>query len=131
MKILNLILRLIWGLHFLIFGINKLYIFSPIQGSNSFARQVIDSFYQTGYLMETVGLFQVITGLLIILNRYFPLAILVAFPISFNILLYTIFTSNFAPQSLLPALLVFFANVYFLYLNRNTFSPILKLKQTT
>jgi|SRR5688572_1609105 len=108
-------LRILWGLHYLVFGLNKLIIFQPVSASNAFAQTVIDSFYATGYLMQTVGIIQFISGLLITFNRYMNLAILLALPITFNILLYTCFTTNFSANALATATLVIFANGYFIF----------------
>ena len=118
------ILQILWGLHYLVFGLNKLFIFQPVAAANPFAQQVIDSFYNTGYLMQTVGIFQCITGLMLLLNKYVSLAVLVAFPITLNIFLYTIFTVNYNVGSVATGLLVIIANVHLLVKHKSAYKTL-------
>ena len=121
----DIVLRLLWGGHFVVFGFNKLFVFQKILASNPFSQQVIDHFYESGYLMQTVGITQILTGSCILLNRFFPLAILVAFPIVLNIVLFTIFTSDYSVSAIATGGMVFFSNCYFLYQNREKYYPLL------
>lgn len=127
MKYFDAILRFMWGTHFFAFGINKIIVFQKVPATNAFAQQVIDSFYATDYLMQAVGVFQILTGFLILVNRAFPLAILVAFPISLNIALFTVFTSNYSTSAIATGAMVFFANVYFIVCNRVKYLPLLNI----
>jgi putative oxidoreductase len=124
MQKIDTTVRIIWGLHYAVFGLNKFLFFLPVNASNDFAQKVIDSFYETGYLMQFVGLFQVISGLMLLFNRYLNLAILIALPVSFNILTYTIFTANFGIQSVTAAAIVIGANIYFVIRRRKEYSHL-------
>ncbi len=95
--------------------------FLPVVASNPFAQEVIDSFYQTGYLMQLVGFFQITSGLMLILNQFTNLGILIALPVSINIAAYTIFTSNFGAQSVIAAALVVGANFWLLFRRRKNY----------
>ncbi len=121
MQKIDTTLRIILGLHYAVFGLNKFLFFLPVAASNPFAQEVIDSFYKTGYLMQLVGFFQITSGLMLILNRFPNLAILIALPVSINIAAYTIFTSNFGLQSVVAAVVVVGANICLLYRRRKKY----------
>lgn len=97
-----------------------------MEAVNVLAQQVIDNFYATGYLMQAVGVVQLVSGLLMLLNKCFSLALIIAFPITLNIVLYLIFMNNLSASSISTGLLVLFANIYFLFLNRQKYYPMLK-----
>lgn len=126
MRFIDRFFQIMWGLHFLVFGINKWYVFYPVKATNTFAQQVIDSFYNSGYLMQAVGFFQILTGALLLFNLYRKSVYLVAFPICLNIVLYTCMTQNFSTPAIGTALFVFGANCYFLYQERDAYLPLLK-----
>lgn len=122
MQKIDTTLRIIWGLHFAVFGLNKFLFFQPVASSNQFAQTVIDSFYDTGYLMQTVGLVQLVSGLMLVFNQYIKLAVLIALPVTLNILTYTLFTGNFGIQSVIAASIVIFSNFYFLIRLKKSYS---------
>jgi hypothetical protein len=49
---------------------------------------------QTGYLWKFIGLFKLVTGILVLVPRTAPLGIIAAFPYSVNILLWVIFVAR-------------------------------------
>jgi uncharacterized membrane protein YphA (DoxX/SURF4 family) len=87
MKIVSLIARLLLGLIFLVFGANKLVPFMP-QGPmpTGPAGQFIGALFVTKYLMF-VGLCEAVSGLLLLINRFVPLALTILGPVIVNILL--------------------------------------------
>jgi putative oxidoreductase len=87
MKIVSLIARILLGLVFLVFGANKLVPFLP-QGPmpTGAAGQFIGALFATKYLMF-VGLCEFVGGLLLLVNRFVPLALTILGPVIVNILL--------------------------------------------
>jgi putative oxidoreductase len=63
--------RILLGLIFLIFGLNGFYIFIPVPEFHPFMEILVESGYI--YLIKTV---EVIAGLMLLANRFVPLALL-------------------------------------------------------
>src|ERR1700738_1694439 len=88
MKIVTLIARLLLGLTFVVFGLNGFLNFlnmGPLP--SGFAGQFIIALAATHYLHVVAGL-QVVGGVLLLVNRFVPLALVLLGPVIVNILLY-------------------------------------------
>ena len=88
MKILTLIARLLLGLIFLVFGLNGFLNFinmGPLP--SGLAGQFIVAIAVSHYFWVVAGL-QVAGGLLLLVNRFVPLALVLLGPVIVNILLY-------------------------------------------
>ncbi|SRR6266567_894301 len=127
MKIVVLIARILLGLVFLVFGLNKLYPFMP-SGSlpTGVAGQFIGALMSTKYIM-VVGLFEAVGGLLLLINRYVPLALCLLAPVIVNILLTNILMT---PQGLAAGIVVTLLWLV-VYLNvRSHFKGIFEARST-
>jgi putative oxidoreductase len=87
MKILTHISRFLLGLIFLIFGLNGFLHFIPMPPPSGVAGQFIGALFVSKHLL-VVSALQVISGALLLINRYVPLALTILAPIIVNILLY-------------------------------------------
>jgi putative oxidoreductase len=87
MKIVVLIVRLLLGLEFLVFGLNAFLQFlkGPIPGG--LAGQFLQALFQSHYVLA-IGAVQAVGGALLLINRYVPLALTILGPVILNILLY-------------------------------------------
>ena len=83
MKILNKVSRFLLGLIFLIFGLNGFLHFIPMPPPTGVAGQFFGALFVSNYLVPIFGL-QVISGALLLVNRFVPLAL----TIIVNILLF-------------------------------------------
>jgi putative oxidoreductase len=91
MRILMLIARLLLGLIFVVFGLNGFLRFlnmGPMP--TGLALQFIGALAQSHYFWVVAAL-QVIGGVLLLVNRFVPLALVLLGPVIVNILLYHIF----------------------------------------
>jgi uncharacterized membrane protein YphA (DoxX/SURF4 family) len=87
MKIVTLIARILLGLMFLVFGLDKFYAFIPAGPQPpGAAGQFMGALMSTHYIFA-VGFFETAGGLLLLLNRYVPLGLVFLGPIIVNILL--------------------------------------------
>src|SRR5438046_3349846 len=102
MKITNVIVRFLLGLIFLTFGLNGFLHFLPMSSPSGTAGQFIGALFVSHYLVA-VFLLQIIPAVLLLLNRYVPLALTLLAPIIVNILL---FHMLMAPSGLLLAMVV-------------------------
>ncbi|HEU4635923.1 MAG TPA: hypothetical protein VFS41_07090 [Edaphobacter sp.] len=113
MKTAFTIARILLGLLFTVFGLNGFLHFIPMQPPTGLAGQYMGALFVSHYL-AVVFLVELIGGLLLLVNRYVPLALLLLGPVVVNILL---FHSLLAPEGLPLALiatllwLVIFAGV--------------------
>jgi putative oxidoreductase len=87
MKILTHISRFLLGFVFLVFGLNGFLHFIPMPPPSGVAGQFIGAMFVSNYLLVVSGL-QVISGALLLINRYVPIALTILGPIIVNILLF-------------------------------------------
>jgi putative oxidoreductase len=90
MKIIATIARYLLGLIFTIFGMNGFLHFLPMGSPPPLAGQFFGALVQSHYMAVIFGL-QLVCGLLLLVNRYVPLALTVLGAILFNILCFHIF----------------------------------------
>jgi hypothetical protein len=102
MKIASLIARLLLGFIFLVFGLNGFLHFIPMPPPTGVAGQYMMALAASSYL-SVVFLLELIPAVLLLLNRYVPLALVLLAPIIFNIFL---FHALMAPAGLPLAIIV-------------------------
>jgi putative oxidoreductase len=86
MKIVSTIARLLLGLIFLVFGLNLYLHFIPAPPPTGPLAQFFGVMFETHYI-QVVGVFQVVPAILLLINRYVPLALAVLAPVIVNIIL--------------------------------------------
>jgi putative oxidoreductase len=89
MKIAVLIARILLGLVFLVFGLNAFFHFIPMQPIPGDAGVFAMLMYNHGWLTFH-GLLYTIAGLLLLIGRYVPVALVILGPILVNILVFHI-----------------------------------------
>ena len=102
MKIATVIARFLLGLIFLVFGLNGFLHFIPAPPPTGIAGQFVGALFVSNYLV-VVFLFQLISAVLLLINRYVPLALTLLAPIIVNILLFHLLM---APSGLSLAIVV-------------------------
>jgi uncharacterized membrane protein YphA (DoxX/SURF4 family) len=110
MKIVALIARLLLGLMFLVFGLNGFLHFIPMDKSQmpqglagQYTQALMDSHY-----MLAISAVEVVSGALLLVGRFVPLALTLLGPVLVNILLYHIFLDTRAFQPGVFATLLWF-----------------------
>ena len=102
MKTASVIARYLAGVIFLVFGLNGFLNFIPMPPPGGIAGQFMGALYASHYLW-VIFAFQVIAGVLLLVNRYVPLAVAVLAPVIVNILSFHVLM---APSGLPLALFV-------------------------
>lgn len=117
------ILRIILGLGLLFFGLTKLIHFNimPTHIYTGEAAIFIDSLSNTGYILKAVGIFEILIGLLLLLNKWIPFALLLLAPISVNILLFHLFLDI---PGLIVALVIIVLNAILIYKHWKVYRPL-------
>src|SRR5271169_6032270 len=102
MRTVSAISRYLAGVIFLVFGLNGFLNFIPLPPPGGIAGQFMSALYVSHYLW-VIFAFQVIAGVLLLVNRYVPLALAILAPVIVNILS---FHALMAPSGLPLALFV-------------------------
>ncbi len=102
MKTISAIARYLMGVIFLVFGLNGFLHFIPLPPPSGVAGQFMGALFVSHYLTLIFGL-QVIAAVLLLANRYVPLALAVLAPVIVNILC---FHALMAPSGLPLAIVV-------------------------
>src|SRR5258708_9076276 len=97
MRIASVIARYLAGVIFLVFGLNGFLNFIPLPPPGGIAGQFMGALYASHYLW-VIFAFQVVAGVLLLVNRYVPFAVAILAPGTVNIL----FFHGFVAPSGLP-----------------------------
>ena len=123
------IARILMGLMFFVFGLNGFLQFIPQpkdpmpEGAVAFAGALMN----TGYMMPLVSGTQLLVGVLLLLNRFVPLALALIAPIIVGIVTFHIFL---APSGLAIAVVVLVLELYLAWAYRGAFRSMLALRTT-
>jgi uncharacterized membrane protein YphA (DoxX/SURF4 family) len=116
--------RVLLGLPFFIFGLNGLLNFLPQPeivlpaGAMAFFAALVN----TGYMMQLIAVTQLVAGVLLLANRFVPLALALLAPFFVNSILF----HTFLEHSGLPSALAFLAvELYLVKQNWSAYRPML------
>jgi uncharacterized membrane protein YphA (DoxX/SURF4 family) len=85
------LMRILLGVILVVFGLNKFLKFIPAPELPENAASFITSLATTGYVLQVVGVLEILIGLLLLTNKWVAFALVVLAPISVNILLFHLF----------------------------------------
>ena len=123
MKILTVIARLLLGLGFAVFGSNAFLHFIPMPPiPQTMAGDFARVFMNSGYA-NVIGALQLVSGLLLLVGRFVPLALTILGGIIFNIL---VFHALMAPEGFPPALVFTVLELFLVWRYREAFIPLLR-----
>jgi uncharacterized membrane protein YphA (DoxX/SURF4 family) len=122
MRIAVIIVRTLMGLMFVFASsVYFFHLMKPTTLPTGDAKIFNDGIAASGYLMQVVKAFEFVCGLALLAGLYTPLAAVVIFPITLNILLYHAFLG---PEGLAIAVPMFVGNVFLLYAKRHYYAPL-------
>ncbi len=123
-RTLPLIARLVLGAGFLLFGLNGFLNFLPTPPPPPApALSFISALFATGYMIPLLKGTEVVAGLLLLGNRFVPLALALLAPVLVNI---NAFHLLLAPAGSAPGLLLLVAELYLAWSYREAFAPMLR-----
>ena len=105
MKIAVLIARILLGLLFFVFGLNNILHFMKMEMPTGDAGVYLGVLSAHG-IMNLVGVLMVIAGLLLLVGRYVPLALVILGPLIVNILIFHFMIAHFGAAPGLVALVL-------------------------
>jgi len=126
MKKAKLIIRILFGLMLVIFGLNKFLQFMPMPPLPEAASQFMAALVQSGYLMVVVAVVEVAVGILLLINKYQAFALVIIFPIMLNAFLFHLFLDI---AGIVGAAMAITMNILLLYTNKGSYSNLLKIKK--
>ena len=85
------IVRIVLGIMLVLFGANKFFGFIPLPELPEKAASFMTSLGATGYVLKTVGVLEILIGVMLLLKKWVAFALTVLVPISINILLFHVF----------------------------------------
>ncbi len=125
MKTFTLVIRILLGLIFTIFGLNGFFHFLPMPPMPGLMGEMMSVYLKMGYMFPLIFATQLISGILLLTNMYVALALLLLAPVIVNIVLLHVFID---PAGLPVAIVVLFAELFLAFQYRQKFAPILKAK---
>lgn len=118
--------RLLMGLLFFVFGLNGFLNFIPTPPGLPEKVVAFDTaMMNTGYMFPLIAATELIVGVLLLANRFVPLALALIAPIIVNIIAFHIFL---APASIGPGIVVAALEVYLAWAYRKSYLPMLTAK---
>jgi hypothetical protein len=117
--------RLIQGAAFFTFGLNGFLQFLPMPPAPAAAASFMGALAATGYMFPLIKGTEVLAGLLLLGNRFVPLALTLTAPVLVNILAFHVFL---APAGIGLPLLLLATELYLAWTYRAAFAPMLQPK---
>jgi uncharacterized membrane protein YphA (DoxX/SURF4 family) len=124
MRIVSIVARYLLAIIFLVFGFNGFFHFLTMPPMPGIPGQFMGAVFESHFYVVIFGL-QVISGLLFLIGRYVPLALVLIGPVLFDILCFHIFM---APSSIGPGLLATLLWFLVFYSVRSHFAGIFVAK---
>ena len=119
--------RVVLGLAFFVFGLNGFLHFLPQPPMSGPPANFAGALFATGYMFPLLKGTEVVAGLLLLSNRFLPLALTILAPVVVNIVAFHAFL---APAGLPLPLLVAALGIYLAYTERATFAPVLRARSS-
>lgn len=119
--------RLLLGAVFTVFGLNGFLHFLPMPAPTGLAAVYLGGLVASGYMLPLIKGTEVLTGLLLLSNRFVPLALTILAPIVVNIVAFHAFL---APSGLGLPLVVTALGIYLAYTERAVFAPVLRARSS-
>ena len=123
MKMTTAILQRLLGFIFLAFGLNGFVQFIPQMPMPNKALEFFIGLAATHYMLPLLFITQAVSGALLIVGLFVPLALALLAPVIVNIFLFHVFL---APAGLPVALIVVALELYLAWAYRDVFAPMLR-----
>lgn len=123
MKIAVIIVRVLMGLMFAFASIVVLFELVPQPEQTGNVKIFMDGMAASVYMMTTIKVIELICAVAFLSGKFVPLATVVIFPITVNILLFHVFVE---PEGLLVAILLMIGNLFLAWHYRNKYKPLFK-----
>ena len=117
-----MLVRLLLGLVFVLFGLNGFFDFIPLEAPAGEAGAFLGALGAAGYMLPLIKIVEIAAGVMLLMNRHVLLATLMLAPIVVNVLAFHIFLDS---GGMLMAAVVSALEGYMLYENRDRLKQLL------
>ncbi len=117
----SMILRIILAIILIVFGANKFGHFLPMPPMEGDAATFMGGLGASGYMFPLLGILEIGIGILLILKKAVPFALVLLAPLAVNMVLFHAFM---APEGIAPAALVFVFNAVLMYANWDKYKSL-------
>lgn len=124
-RIVTAVVRVLLGLMFLVFGLNGFLNFIPAPKDLPPDVITVSTGLMKGGYMAVVSATEIVVALLLLMNRFVPLALALLAPIVVGIITFHIAV---APATIVPGLVVLVLELYLAWAYRGAFRPMLRPK---
>ncbi|MFS8097764.1 hypothetical protein LFM09_11550 [Lentzea alba] len=124
----TIVTRVLTGLLFATTGLNGFLMFMPAPDPSTMAPEGVafsGALYATGYMLQLASGVQLLSGILLIVGRFVPLALAMLAPMVVNIFLFHVFLE---PAGTTVAVLVVAAEIGLAWAYRDRFRPMLQAR---
>ncbi|MEL6988422.1 MAG: DoxX family membrane protein [Bacteroidota bacterium] len=119
----KLIIRILFGLMMLVFGLNKFLNFMPMPELPSAASNFMSALVESGYMMKVVGIVEVLAGILLLANKFVPLALVIIFPVMLNAFMFHLFLDL---KGIPGALVAIAMNIFLFFAYKPSYEEVLR-----
>ena len=126
-RIATAIVRVLLGLMFLVFGLNGFLNFMPVPEDLPQEIITVSTGLMMGGYMTVVAATEIIVAVLLLTNRFVPLALALLAPIVVGIITFHV---AIAPATIGPGIVVLLMELYLAWSYRGAFRPMLRAKTT-
>jgi len=124
-RIVTALVRVLLGLMFLVFGLNGFLNFMPPpKDMPQEVMSVLGALLQAGYMTVVSGA-EVLIAVMLLTNRFVPLALALLAPIVVGIITFHV---AMAPATIVPGIVVLVMELYLAWAYRGAFRPMLRAK---
>ena len=118
--------RVLLGLIFLIMGLNGFLNFIPQPKTPMPAgvMEFLGALMKSGYMIPLISGTQLLVAILLLANRFVPLALALIAPVIVNIIAFHVFLS---PEMIAPGIIVAILEIYLAWVYRKAFLPMLAI----
>ena len=124
----TIVTRVLTGLLFATTGLNGFLMFMPAPDPSTMAPAGVafsGALYATGYMLQLASGVQLISGVLLLVGRFVPLALALLAPMVVNIFLFHVFLE---PSGIVTAIVVVAAEIGLVWAYRDKFRPMLRAR---
>jgi hypothetical protein len=126
MRFVPHIARILMGLIFFAAGLVGLILHPPPKDPMpETVTALLNAFTNTHYMMPMISGTEALAGLLLLINRFVPLALALIAPVIVNIILFHVFLM---PSGIAPGIVVLLCEIYLAWTYRQVYAPMLAAK---
>ena len=115
------VVQTLFGLILVVFGLNGFLHFMPIPEKQGFALEFLSTLQQAKYIFPIIASVMTASGVLLLIKRWVPFALLIQLPISINIFAFHLLHDW---HGLIAAYLIFAMNNFLIIRNFKQFKPL-------